>query len=93
MNILVTGGAGFIGSHLVEALLSQGHNVVVIDNFDPFYNPDEKRRNLKKCINNSKFSLIKGDIRKKAILDGVLSKNNIDTVVHLAAKAGKRTKA
>src|SRR5258707_11459984 len=59
--ILVTGGAGFIGSHLVEALLGQGREVVVLDNFDDFYLPDLKRQNLAPLKGRPGFSVIEGD--------------------------------
>lgn len=90
MRVLVTGGAGFIGSHLTEKLLDQGHWVLVIDNFDNFYDPKEKKRNLNKCLKNPKFTLIEGDIRDKSVLKRLFEKEKIEVVVHLAAKAGVR---
>ena len=62
-NILVTCGAGFIGSHLVERLLSDGYRVAVIDNYDPFYNPAIKRKNVEESLKHDRFSLFEGDIR------------------------------
>ena len=90
MKILVTGGAGFIGSHLAEKLLDGGHRVVVIDNFDDFYDPKEKRRNLIHCRSNPEFFLVEGDIRDEKKLKNVFNKDKIDVVVHLAAKTGVR---
>jgi UDP-glucuronate 4-epimerase len=89
-GVLVTGGAGFIGSHLVERLLSSGKKVVCLDNFDPFYDPAIKRANLARSLTNPNFTLIEGDIRDSATLAKVLTANDIDVVVHLAAMAGVR---
>ncbi len=89
-NFLVTGGAGFIGSHLVDNLLSDGHNVIVIDNFDQFYNKEIKLKNLSSARTFDSFQLIEGDIRDRKILEEIFSENHIDVVVHLAAKAGVR---
>jgi len=90
MNVLVTGGAGFIGSHLCEALLSAGHRVVALDNFDDFYAPRIKRDNLADCGRSGAFTLIEGDIRDSARVPSVLEEYAIHTVVHLAARAGVR---
>ena len=73
-TILITGGAGFIGSHLVERLLSDGRRVVVIDNFDTFYDPRLKRRNVAEASRDPAYRLVEGDIRdfiKKAIRDAL----------------------
>ncbi len=90
MNILVTGGAGFIGSHLSERLLKEGHRVIVLDNFDDFYDPRRKRKNLEPLGNNLRFSLYEGDLRDKDLLDKVFSAEAIEIVAHLAARAGVR---
>jgi len=90
MHILVTGGAGFIGSHLCESLLGDGHRVVALDNFDPFYDPGVKRDNLTRLSQWPAFRFIEGDIRNPAIFQDIFSKNTVDAVVHLAAKAGVR---
>jgi UDP-glucuronate 4-epimerase len=89
-NILVTGGAGFIGSHLVEALHRAGREVVVLDNFDDFYLPEVKRRNLESLKTRPGFSLVEGDIRDEALVDRVFTAHPISVVVHLAARAGVR---
>lgn len=90
MKILVTGGAGFIGSHLVEALLARGNEVVVIDNFNDYYDPAEKRSNIHKHLNNPSFRLLETDICDFNSLRSQLEDSGIDTVVHLAARAGVR---
>jgi len=88
-KIVVTGGAGFIGSHLCEALLCAGHEVVALDNFDEFYDPAVKRRNLRAALGNKRFELIEGDIRRPEDVQKALS-GGADVVVHLAARAGVR---
>ena len=60
---IITGVAGFIGSHLSEELLRRGHKVIGIDNFDLWYDPDNKHRNLSQSLNSASFELIKSDIR------------------------------
>jgi UDP-glucuronate 4-epimerase len=90
MNLLVTGGAGFIGSHLCERLIASGNSVVCLDNFNDFYSPLVKRNNLSQIINHPKFTLIEGDIRDDISLQQAFHGNNIDTVIHLAAMAGVR---
>jgi UDP-glucuronate 4-epimerase len=89
-SILITGGAGFIGSHLTEALVRDGREVVVLDNFDDFYLPDVKRRNLEPMKGRPGFSLMEGDIRDEAMVDKVFTTHPISVVVHLAARAGVR---
>ena len=84
MNVLVTGGAGFIGSNLVRALLDRGDQVTVLDNFDDAYDPSLKEQNLI----GLPIELIHGDIRDRAAMDQAL--RGIDAVVHLAARAGVR---
>jgi UDP-glucuronate 4-epimerase len=90
MQVLVTGAAGFIGSHLCERLLADGHQVVGLDNFDPFYNPQVKRSNIAGCISKKEFTLIEGDIRDDICVETVLKANSIEMIFHLAAKAGVR---
>lgn len=90
INILVTGGAGFIGSNLIDQLLVSGHNVICIDNFDPFYDRKDKRKNLCEASKHQNFILIEGDIRNQSDLKKCFSLHPIDLVIHLAAKAGVR---
>ncbi|MBE0637801.1 MAG: GDP-mannose 4,6-dehydratase [Bacteroidales bacterium] len=89
-NILITGGAGFIGSHLTDKLLSFGHEVVCMDNFDNFYCKTIKVHNMDKAITNKKFHLLERDICDKKQLDHCFRSFPIDIVIHLAAKAGVR---
>jgi UDP-glucuronate 4-epimerase len=90
MRLLVTGGAGFIGSHLVDALLTRGHSVAVLDNFDPFYPRTIKEQNIAAHRQNSRWSLIEGDLRDDVELQKSLAGQSFDAIVHLAAKAGVR---
>ena len=90
MNILVTGGAGFIGSHLIDRLLAENHQVICFDNFDYFYNPVMKWRNLEQANKNPNFSLVSGNISDIKDLQKAFIVNQIDAVVHLAAQAGVR---
>ena len=89
-GILVTGGAGFIGSHLIEALLRDGRDVVVLDNFDAFYDPAVKRRNLAAFAGRPGFTLVEGDIRDEKRVEAIFGSHRIGVVVHLAARAGVR---
>jgi UDP-glucuronate 4-epimerase len=86
----ITGGAGFIGSHLVDKLLADGHSVMTIDNFDDFYPREVKLKNISSASKNINFQLVEGDIRDGKILDEIFSINTFDIVIHLAAKAGVR---
>jgi len=90
MKALVTGGAGFIGSHLCEALLQRGWLVTVLDNFDPFYDPNVKRQNLGQCSSQKHFRLMEGDICREEDVEAALAGEKPDVVVHLAARAGVR---
>ena len=89
-RVLVTGAAGFIGSHLVERLLARGDAVIGIDNFDPFYSPDEKRRNLAPALRNERFQFLEADCCDVRALDRALGNSEVDVIAHLAAKAGVR---
>ena len=88
--VLVTGGAGFIGSHVVDALLARGHDVVCLDNFDDYYEPAVKRRNLSDALRSKRFALIEGDIRDPGALARVFAGRPISRVFHAAARAGVR---
>ena len=88
--ILVTGGAGFIGSHLVERLLADGRAVVVLDNFDTFYDPRIKRGNIAAASAHDNYTLVEGDIRDQAVLEAVFGAHDFAAVIHLAARAGVR---
>jgi len=90
MRVLVTGAAGFIGSHVTESLLAEGWEVVGIDNLDNFYDPALKRENLKGLKKNKSFRLVEGDIRDRAAFDSLGALGSYDAIVHLAARAGVR---
>jgi len=89
-RIVVTGAAGFIGSHVAEALLRRGDEVVGLDNFDPFYDPAVKRRNIASAEQHAGYRLVEGDIRNGRALDAAFGGSDIDAVIHLAARAGVR---
>ncbi len=90
MKALITGPAGFIGSHLCQRLLQDGWEVIGLDNFDDFYSPAVKRANIAACLDNDGFKLVEGDIRDGAVVEGILADGGVDIIVHLAAKAGVR---
>jgi UDP-glucuronate 4-epimerase len=89
-RVLVTGGAGFIGSHLCERLRAAGSRVTAFDNFDPFYEPARKRRNLAALASDGGFSLVEGDIRDEDAVERLFAAGRFDLVIHLAARAGVR---
>lgn len=90
-NILVTGGAGFIGSHLVDNLLAEnGCEVTVVDNFNDFYAPEIKRANIEPHLSNPNFKLCEADICCAETMRRVFAENRFDAIVHLAAWAGVR---
>jgi UDP-glucuronate 4-epimerase len=89
MKALITGAAGFIGSHLTERLLADDWTVVGVDNFDDYYDPQIKRRNISECLKNKNFQLIEADIRDDDAMDKVFS-GDVQIIVHLAAMAGVR---
>lgn len=90
MAVLVTGGAGFIGSHLVDKLIERGEEVICLDNFDPYYDPNLKKNNIRYNLNKKNFKLIEADVRDQKILWKVFEENKIEKIVHLAAKVGVR---
>ncbi len=89
-TILVTGGAGFIGSHLIERLLSEGRSVVCFDNFNDYYDPAVKRGNVEAALQSPDYRLVEGDILNDADLEKVFSEFRVGTIIHLAARAGVR---
>ena len=89
MKVLITGAAGFIGSHLSERLLGDAWTVVGVDNFDDFYDPQIKRRNIEGCLKNKNFQLVEADIRDQSAMSDAVGKG-VDIIVHLAARAGVR---
>lgn len=90
MRVLLTGAAGFIGSHVTERLLARGDTVLGIDNFNSFYDPAIKRRNLAPSLAHPEFSLVDGDLVVPSVLDRAFEALRPDRVVHLAAWAGVR---
>lgn len=91
MNFLVTGGAGFIGSHVCERLLHEGHSVWAFDDLNSFYDPQLKRRNLGEIQSLAKpFEFVHGDLTDRAALDELLGSEKFDQIIHLAARAGVR---
>jgi len=91
MNFLVTGGAGFIGSHVCERLLERGHAVWAFDDLNWFYDPALKEGNLQAIRNKGgSFQLVCGDISQRAELDRLLASVRFDQIIHLAARAGVR---
>lgn len=91
-QILVTGGAGFIGSHLGHRLMGRGDRVTVLDNFNDFYDPARKRANVEglRTAGGDAFRLVEGDIRDEALVEELFAESGFDGVVHLAARAGVR---
>ena len=91
MNFLVTGGAGFIGSHVCERLLRDGHAVWVLDDLNPFYDPAIKRANLRDIQSLAKpFEFVQGDLTDVAAVNELFASVKFDQVIHLAARAGVR---
>jgi UDP-glucuronate 4-epimerase len=92
MKILITGGAGFIGSATAKALMDRGDTTVLIDNFNDYYDPKLKEDRVKKFLKTykGKFKLYRADIRDRKALEKIFKKENVDKVVHLAAMAGVR---
>jgi len=86
--VLVTGGAGFIGSNLVGRLLRDGRHVVCLDNFNDFYDPAIKRANIAEHLGQSNYSLVEGDIRDAPVVERLFAEHRPQVVIHLAARAG-----
>jgi UDP-glucuronate 4-epimerase len=90
MKVLVTGGAGFIGSHLCEHLLNRGDSVVALDCLNDYYSPAIKRKNIEPSLGNHRFRFVEGDILDEPLLKSLFDSSRFDVVVHLAARAGVR---
>ncbi len=90
MKALITGGAGFIGSHVGEALLARGDAVVAVDNFNDYYSPARKRRNVAAMQSHPDFHLYEADIRDREALSEIWAQEKPERVVHIAAMAGVR---
>ena len=91
MTTLVTGGAGFIGSHLATRLLERGERVVVLDSFDDYYDPALKRDNVARLERGGSPELVEGDVRDGPLLERVVSEHGVRRIAHLAAMAGVRS--
>ncbi|MEE9564584.1 MAG: NAD-dependent epimerase/dehydratase family protein, partial [Candidatus Hydrothermarchaeaceae archaeon] len=88
MKYLVTGGAGFIGSHIIERLLEENEEVACLDSFDPYYDPESKHENITPFLKNENFELIRGDVTDEGIVEKAIKE--ADYVIHEAAQAGVR---
>ncbi|HKI85997.1 MAG TPA: GDP-mannose 4,6-dehydratase [Thermoanaerobaculia bacterium] len=89
-HVLITGGAGFIGSNLTRRRLDRGDRVTVLDNFNDFYDPALKRANIAPFGERQEFRLVEGDIRDEELIDELFANGRFDAVIHLAARAGVR---
>lgn len=89
-KVLVTGGAGFIGSSLCDKLLEEDYSVTCLDNFNDFYDPQIKEDNISNALKHKDFTLVRGDILDRQFLETIFSEHAIEKVVHLAAVAGVR---
>ena len=90
MKILLTGGAGFIGSHLAERLLGQGHELVLLDELNDFYSPQIKQRNLAEIKTRGDYEFVEADICDLPSLTELFKKHRPEVIIHLAARAGVR---
>jgi len=90
MHLLLTGGAGFIGSHFSRKLLDEGHEVDCLDNFNTYYDPALKRENVQPFLDHPSYRLIEGDIVDWPAVENLFAERSYDSVVHLAARAGVR---
>lgn len=90
MKVLVTGGAGFIGSHVADALLTRGDRVICLDNFNDYYDPAHKRRNVESALSHPAYTLYEADIRDAEAVERIFASEKPDKVIHLAAMAGVR---
>lgn len=87
---LLTGGAGFIGSHLTRRLFGRGDRVTVLDDFNDYYDPARKRANVAPFTQRDDYRLVEGDIRDTELVDSLFADGGFDSVIHLAARAGVR---
>jgi len=90
LKVLLTGAAGFIGSHVAETLLARGDEVVGVDNFNDYYNPARKERNLRVACTNKNFTLNRTDLRNYEALETIIKHERPDKICHLAGMAGVR---
>src|SRR5215217_4107779 len=90
MRYLVTGGAGFVGSNLADALLARGDEVICVDNFNDYYSPARKRRNVARALDLPGYTLIEADFRDLAAMERVFATYHPTKVAHLGAMAGPR---
>ncbi len=91
MNVLITGGAGFIGSKIARSLIDRGDHVVLIDNFNDYYDPQIKRDRVATILSDNKHTMYEGDIRDEKLVAEIFKNEKIEKVVHLAAMAGVRS--
>ena len=89
-HILITGGAGFIGSHVTRRLLGRGERVTALDDFNDFYDPSLKRTNAAEFAGRDDWRMVEGDIRDAALVERLFAESRFDAVIHLAARAGVR---
>jgi UDP-glucuronate 4-epimerase len=89
-HVLVTGGAGFIGSHVTRRLLGRGDRITVLDDFNDFYDPALKRANAAEFAGRDDWRLVEGDIRDEGLVGRLFEEGRFDAVIHLAARAGVR---
>lgn len=90
MRYLITGAAGFIGSHLCEALLKAGNQVIALDNFNDYYSPERKRRNTQAAQSQEGYALVEADIRDSDTLEKIFQEYRPQRIAHLAAMANPR---
>ena len=90
MTVLITGAAGFIGSHIALRMLSQNYNVIGIDNLNDYYSVNLKNYRIKKLKSFKKFTFIKNDLSKNLDLEKIIKKKKLSVICHLAAQAGVR---
>src|SRR5438270_42329 len=90
MTTLITGGAGFIGSELAVALRARGDSLVLLDNFNDYYDPTLKRANVARFADDPGVTVISGDVRDSALVENIVMTHGVKKIAHLAAMAGVR---